>query len=114
MNLILGLIVILVIGAIIYVDNARRGYKFGDNFLKYLNQSYHWHDWGHFLLQFSLTMICATFMPMWAIVIPSVVLTFSIELFGDKHYKDFWKNHDMWFDVLTHLGGTLSAFFFLI
>jgi len=115
MNIIMGILVILVVGAIIYVENGDRGYNRGKNLFEWFNKKYHWNDISHFLFEFFLTVVIAkTFGLLWLAGLISIAWVLVLELGIQKHYKDFWKSHDFVFDVMTHLGGTLSAFFFLI
>lgn len=97
--------------------------------IKYLQNSERWHSYGHVLLEFGLTTfimhlfinspiiyfgftaptILSIISNKWLFVIPSFVLVMFLELYVDKHYKDWYKDFDFWFDVITHLSGSTLA-----
>ena len=126
--MILTLLAAFLTGLFIYWGDKRDNFPvpFEISIMQYLQTGERWHSYGHYLFEFALTHFFFSFMLTYfpavllyfstAIVLffvflmlPSLILTLGVELIADKHYKDFWKNFDFFFDVVTHMMGSLTA-----
>lgn len=110
----MAIIVLIATGAIIYVDNKRRGYDRGNNLFEWFNKSYHWHDFAHFLFEAVFVLTLNSILPLWLAVVIPIVWVLVLELWIQGHYVDFWKDHDFVFDVLTHFLGVTYAGILLV
>lgn len=109
MNNLMAIAVLVATGAIIYVDNGRRGYDRGKNLFEWFNKKYHYNDFGHWMFEVVFVLTLYSVFPLWLSILIPVIWVFILELFIQGHWSDFWKNHDVFYDFLTHFMGITYA-----
>lgn len=77
----------------------------------WLNSNHNWHSWGHYLSQFTLTMVLyfTFYWPWYFLILPTVVATLAIEVGQNKGFKGLFTKFDFYFDFFTHVTGSVTA-----
>ena len=111
---------VVMIGLVWYTDkkNGRPVWPGKSSFNDYVNANHHWHDWGHFLVQFFAVTTIMHFLPSFLnilAILTTIISVFVIEFILQKHpgqsMLDRLKEKDVQFDIATHFLGGLSAVF---
>jgi len=146
LGLLLGAVALsALVGYVTYLEDKARGQKlpFRDvSLMSYLQDSHHWHSFGHYFMDMSITFVSCLFaaalinlfnssiVPLspWFTVLcalPATLLTLYIEIVHDGHWRAFlgrepWMAtsggdvRDFLFDVFTHVAGSGVAILLII